>query len=142
MVYPEFDFRTPRTGMKMGKPGLTARVRLINLTDRTVINAVPHEIRKLVQKLFFAGGATSNQNRKGTADQRMDDQLRRIKEVAHAYGVAGFVSPRLVLNREDVKDPANEVWVGLYDLGDLSELVRICEGDEQLAARRLEGFSV
>jgi hypothetical protein len=102
---------------------------------------VPHEIRKLVQKLFFAGGATSNQNRKQNADQRMDDQLQRIRQVGHAYGVAGFISPKLVLNKEDVRDDQNEVWVGLYDLGDLSEFVRICEGDEQLAARRLVGFS-
>ena len=140
--YPTFPYRLPRTGMRLGQPGMTAKVRIINLTDRTVLNILPNEIRSLVRKLFFAGGATSNQGKRQSAEQRMNEQLTRIKDVAYAYAVAGFVEPKLVLSPEDIKDPEKEAYVGQIDLGDLTEFVRICEGDEQLAARRLEGFSV
>lgn len=140
LVYPTFPMHLPRTGMKLGKPNLTAQVRLINLADRVVVDALPGDIRKIVQRLFFAQPA--NQRGKGTADSRMENTLKRVKEVAYAYGVAGFVEPKLVLRREDIKDSEREAWVGTIDLGDLQEFVRICEGDEQLAARRLEGFSL
>lgn len=140
LTYPEFDMHLPRTGMKLGKPNLTAKVRIINLADRTILNTLPLDVRRIVQRLFFAGDA--NTRNKGNVEVRMEKTLDRVRETAHAYGCAGFVEPRLVLHKGDVKDPERESWVGAIDLGDLQEFIRICEGDEQLAARRLEGFSV
>jgi hypothetical protein len=137
--YPEFPFKLTQLSIQMGET-MTAQVRIINLTDRALIESVPVEVRNLVQKLFFAG--SQQQKGKPNATQRMADTMRRVKETAYAYGCAGFVTPQLVLRPEDVKDPSVQAWVGSIPLHDLTEYVRICEGDDQLAKRRLEGFSL
>jgi hypothetical protein len=133
--YPEFDMALHQTGINMGVD-VTARVRLVNLTDKALVGAQPVEVRKLIQKLFFS----NTPQRRGNAGPRMEEQMQRMKEVGYAYGVAGFVSPRLVLRKEEIRDPENEAWVGSIALHDLMEFTRICEGDDQLAKRRLAGF--
>jgi hypothetical protein len=136
-----FLFRLTHTGIREGED-IAAEVRLVNLTDRALLSQVPAEVRQIVQKLFFSG--TANQRgtpKKETSERRMDNQLKRLKEVGYAYGVAGFVNPKLVMRPEDVKDPEKETWVGNIELADLTEFSRICEGDDQLAKRRLESFS-
>jgi hypothetical protein len=139
--YPEFPFYCAKTSMRLGKP-FTAQVRLINLADRAVVGTLAPNVRKLVMKLFFSGsGQTSNQRKQGNTEVQAETTMKRVKEVAYAYGCAGFLSPRLVLERGDVRDPEKEAWVGSLDLGDLQEFLRICEGDDVLAARRLDGFS-
>jgi len=121
---------------------LVAKVRLVNLTDKAMLDQVPREIRAIVQKLFFTG--TPNQRgrkqERETPEQRMDAQLKRMKEVGYAYGVAGFLEPKLVLNPADADPDRGTLWVGDIELADLTAFVRICEGDDQLAARQLEEF--
>ena len=139
--YPEFPMYCAKTSMRLGRP-FTAQVRLVNLADRAVMGTLAPNVRKLVMKLFFAGsGTTSNRNKPGNTEVQAESTMKRVKEVAYAYGCAGFIEPRLVLERGDVRDPEKEAWVGSVDLGDLQEFMRICEGDDVLAARRLEGFS-
>jgi hypothetical protein len=141
--FPEFRFALHQTSINVGEPGsLFARVRIINLTDRSLINSVPVEVRDIVQRLFFAGSGNQRGNaNRGGSRLRMEQSLTRLREVGYAYGVAGFIEPRLVMRKEDVKDPEKEAWVGSIALHDLTEFSRICEGDDQLAARRLERFS-
>ena len=142
--YPTFRMILHQTTINLweqtGGQTQYAEVRLVNLTDRALIGSLPTEVRKLVERLFFAGSANQRGNRK--AENRMKEGLDRLREIGHAYGVAGFVQPRLVLHKDHVQDPENEVWVGAIALHDLTEFSRICEGDDQLAARRLEGFSL
>ena len=117
-----------------------ARVRIVDLSDKALVGTLPAEVRKLIERLFFGGSANQRGNRNKPGAARMDEGLNRMRDVAYAYGCAGFVEPRLVMRPEDVKDPDKEVWVGAIALHDLTEFTRICEGDEQLAKRRLEGF--
>lgn len=135
-----FLFPLVQTGIKHSQD-MYAEVRLVNLLDRATLNQVVPEVRALVQKLFFAGEANQRGNqKKETTEQRMNRQMTRLKEVGYAYGVAGFVNPKLVMRPEDVRDPDKETWVGNIELADLTEFVRICEGDDQLAKRRLQSF--
>ncbi len=139
-----FPFRLTHTGMKRGKK-ITAEVKLVNLTDRATLKAVPGEIREMVMKLFFsgAGNQRGRKQEKETPQMRMDRQLQRMKDVGYAYGVAGFVNPQLVMNME-YENPNSDppkVHVSRIDLADLTAFARICEGDDELAARQLEDFS-
>lgn len=136
--YPVWPFLLNSTSIKLGRKR-TAQVRIINLTDRALINSVPVEIRSLVQKLFFSNAGARLDKMKGEA--KMHAQMQRMKEVAYAYGCAGFVEPELKLRKEDITDPEKQAWVGSVALNDLLEFVRICEGDDKLASDRLEGFS-
>lgn len=135
-----FMMRLHQTSINIGEDAY-AEVRIVNLTDRALIGTLPANVRKLIERLFFSG--TPSQRGLNKSETRMNTGLKRFEEICYAYGCAGFVSPRLVLRPEDVTDPENEVWVGsgAIALHDLSEFNRICEGDDQLAARRLEGFS-
>jgi hypothetical protein len=135
-----FLFPLVQTGIKHGQD-MYAEVRLVNLLDRATLNQVVPEVRALVMKLFFAGEANQRGNRKKESpEQRMESQMRRLKDIGYAYGVAGFINPKLVMRPEDVRDPDKETWVGSVELADLTEFVRICEGDDQLAKRRLQSF--
>lgn len=136
---PEFNFYCHQTTINLGLTDrFFARVRIVNLADRALVGTLPNEIRDIVQKLFFAGSGGRPQQFNGRA--RMDQGLSRSKEIAFAYGCAGFIEPRLVLRPDLVRDPENEAWVGTIALHDLQEFMRICEGDDGLAARRLERF--
>lgn len=139
-LHPIWKFHLHQTSIQMGDP-FYAQVRIVNLTDKTLIGTLPQEVRRLIENLFFAGQVDQRGKKKG-AEQRMAEGLSRIKQIGYAYGCAGFVDPKLVLRPEDVRDPEKEVWVGAIQLHDLTEFSRICEGDDALAARRLEGFSV
>lgn len=135
-----FLFKLIHTGINHGEDRY-AEVRLVNLTDRAMLSQVPVSVRQTVQKLFFSGNANQRgSQRKETSEEKMEAQLKRLKEVGYAYGVAGFVTPKLVMNPGDVRDPEKETWVGNIALADLTEFSRICEGDDQLAKRRLESF--
>jgi hypothetical protein len=135
-----FLFPLSQTGIKHGQD-MYAEVRLVNLLDRATLNTVAPEVRQIVQRLFFAGEANQRgSNKKESPEQRMERQMKRLKEVGYAYGAAGFVNPRLVMRPEDVRDPNKETWVGNIELADLTEFVRICEGADVLAKRRLQSF--
>jgi hypothetical protein len=136
--YPLMKFYMNQTSIKLGQP-FTATVRIVNLTDRTILNVQPRHIQDLVHRLVFSGqNATPvRQNVREKDDQTLD----RAKELCYAYAVAGFVEPRLVLRKEEIKDPTKEAWVGKVAYSDLNEFMRICEGSDELAARRLSLFS-
>lgn len=117
-----------------------AEVKLVNLTDKTLLGAVPHNVRDLIERLFFSAPANQRGNKPGAKKARTDQTAARIRDVGYSYGCAGFVSPRLVLTPEEADPDNNVVWVGDIPLHDLTEYARICEGDDALAARRLEPF--
>jgi hypothetical protein len=140
-MHPVRTMRLHQASIQYGQP-FSAEVRIVNLTDKTLIGTLPFEVRRIVEKLFFGGQGSGNPRKQKSGQQRLDEGLQRVKEVGYAYGCAGFVNPRLVLRPEDVKDPEKEAWVGTIPLHDLTEFSRICEGDDKLAARRLEPFPV
>jgi hypothetical protein len=130
-----FNFKLNHMSILMGEP-MTARVRIVNLVDRSLLKTLPSDVRKLCFKLFFGTTAPSTKN----DEAKYNAQLDRLEDVVHAYGCAGFLEPRLVLTPQDIKNPEEEMWVGDIPLADLQEWMRICEGDDALAARRLEEF--
>lgn len=136
--YPLMWFYCAQTSIARGK-SFEAQVRVINLTDRSILNTQPRHIQDLVHRLVFSGQNKGpvRQNQRDADDKTLD----QAKELTMAYAVAGFVVPRLVLRKEDVKDPTQEAWVGKVAYSDLNEFMRICEGAEELAARRLRLFS-
>jgi hypothetical protein len=117
-----------------------AEVKLVNLTDKTLLGAVPHNVREMIERLFFSAPASQRGN-KANKRIRTDQTASRIRDVGYAYGCAGFVNPKLVLTEAEADPDNNVVWVGDIPLHDLTEYARICEGDDALAARRLEPFS-
>jgi hypothetical protein len=140
LANPEFNMYLHQTTINLGNVDkFYARVRVVNLADRAVVGTLPAEVREIVQQLFFGNQRRPNQGFSGKG--QMDQGLERSRRIAYAYGIAGFLAPRLVLQPKDVRDPDNETWVGNIALHDLQEFMRICEGDDQLAARRLESFS-
>jgi hypothetical protein len=132
-------YRLHQTSINMGGDPIYAVVKIINLTDRTLIGILPMDVRRAVERLFFAGENPARNKQKGNM-QRMEEGLQRVKQIGYVYGCAGFVDPQLVMTPQDVKDPEKQAWVGSIALHDLTEFSRICEGDEALAARRLEPF--
>jgi len=136
-AYPVIPFKLVQTSIREQQQ-LMADVRIINLTDRTILDMQPHKVRELIDRLFFN---TNTSPVKVTGKQRTNQNLDRLKEICYAYGCAGFVSPKLVLSQTE-EDLENDIlWVGRIALADLHEFWRICEGADDLAARRLEGFS-
>jgi hypothetical protein len=131
-----FNFKLNHMSILMGEP-VTARVRIVNLVDRSLLKTLPSEVRKLCFKLFFGN---QNSTRAKNDEVKYDQQLDRLEDILHAYGCAGFLEPRLVLKPEEVRNPEEEMWVGDIPMADLQEWMRICEGDDALAARRLEEF--
>jgi hypothetical protein len=131
-----------QTSIERGEPTY-AEVRIVNLTDKALLGSMPTGVRKLVERLFFAGEANQRGAKNKVAENRMRQGLRRLEEIGHAYAVAGFVEPRMVLTQEEAEADPDAIWVGsdLIKLHDMTEFSRICEGDDQLAERRLEGFS-
>lgn len=132
------EFKMHQLSVEMGFP-VTAKVRLVNLTDRALLTELPTNVREQAQKLFFSTG-NANQKKK-SAVAEMENTAERIRKVAQTYGCAGFVDPKLVLTQAEEDEEKNILWVQRIPLHDLQEFTRICEGDDQLASRRLERFS-
>lgn len=132
-----FDFKLHHTSLLLGEP-VVARVKIVNLIDKTLLVGLQSDVRQLVQKLFFSGGTA--QGKKGNAVSEMDKTATRLRETAFAYGCAGFISPKLVLKKEDARPADDILWAGSIELHDLQEFVRICEGEDTLAERRLQRF--
>lgn len=131
-----FEFKLNHASILKGEP-VVALVRIVNLVDRSLLKTLPMEVRKLCHKLFFGNqGPTRPKNDEAKYDQQLD----RLEDILHAYGCAGFLEPRLVLTPQEVRNPEEEMWVGEIPMADLQEWMRICEGDDALAARRLEEF--
>lgn len=140
LANPVFNLYLHQTTINMGlTERFYAKVRIVNLADRALVGTLPDDVRELIERLFFRGEQRRPAGFSGK--QRMETGLSRSEQIARAYGCAGFISPRLMLHESDVRDPENETWVGNIALHDLQEFMRICEGDDQLAARRLEQFS-
>lgn len=133
-----FLYNCHQTSIKRGEK-VTVVAKIVNLTDRSLFGSYPVEVRDLVQKLFFS--AEPQGAKKDPPKIRMEKQLKRLEELGHAYGVAGFVEPKFCLRQQDEDAERGVVWIGRIELHDLTEFSRICEGDEALAARRLEPFS-
>lgn len=136
-------FKCHQTSISRGEP-VYAEVRIVNLTDKTLIGTLPHGVRKLIERLFFAGEVSSKGAKHKVAENRMRQGLSRLEEIGHAYAVAGFVQPRMVLTKEEADADPEALWVGDPNgikLHDMTEFSRICEGDDNLAERRLEKFS-
>jgi hypothetical protein len=131
-----------QTSVDRGEPTY-AEVRIVNLTDKALIGSMPVGVRKLIERLFFAGETANQRGKQRAAENRMRQGLTRLEEIGHAYAVAGFVNPRMVLTQAEADADPDAIWVGsgLIKLHDMTEFSRICEGDDQLAERRLEGFS-
>lgn len=117
---------------------VTAQVKLVNLTDRALLTELPTPVKTLAQKLFFSGQASQVKHKSKLAE--MEATATRIKNIARAYGCAGFLDPKLVLTEEE-EARGEGIFVDRIPLHDLQEFMRICEGDEQLAERRLTRFS-
>lgn len=132
------DFKLHQMSVAAGYT-VTAKVRLVNLTDRHLLTDLPTNVRELAQKLFFRGESAGA--KKPNKKVEMENQSIRVRDIARAYGCAGFLEPRLVLDQKDENTENNVLWVDRIPLHDLQEFMRICEGDDQLAARRLERFS-
>lgn len=135
--YPIMNFQLVHTSIR-ARQKLVAKVRVISLTERAVLDVQPKDVRELVHRLLFSNNQAPV---KVTGLARDDQAMDRLKELCYVYACAGFVEPRLVLRKENVRDPETEAWVGSIALPDLHEFYRICEGDDNLAARRLEEFS-
>ena len=131
-----------QTSISRGEPTY-AEVRIVNLTDKTLIGTLPAGVRKLIERLFFAGEVSGRGAKHKVAENRMRQGLSRLEEIGYAYAVAGFVEPRMVLTQEEADADPDAIWVGsgAIKLHDMTEFSRICEGDDNLAERRLEGFS-
>jgi hypothetical protein len=142
---PYFKFRLSQASMEAaarGEPEEFAVVRLVNLTDRMQTRELAHDVDALVQNLFFQGERMNQDaQKKKSKEQRMAEVQKRTREVAYAYGCAGFVKPKLVLTREQAREDEGIYFVGDVPLADLTEFVRVCEGNEELAASRLTAFS-
>ena len=122
-----------------GPEEVFAEVRIVNLTDRSLTNQTANNVDALIRKLFYSNDRKPV-GQKQDSKQNMAEVQRRTREVAHAYGCVGFVNPRLVLTQEEENISEGIYWVERIPLNDLSEFVRMCEGNEELAASRLSAF--
>jgi hypothetical protein len=132
-----FIYNCHQTSIQRGEK-VQVVARMVNLTDRAQYGLFSAEVREIVQRLYFTAD-TANQ-KKDPPKIRMEKQLKRLEEMGHAYGVAGFVEPKFCLREQDEDAEKGIAWIGRIALHDLTEFSRICEGDEALAARRLEPF--
>lgn len=132
------DFKLHQMSVKAGYP-VTARVRLVNLTDRHLLTELPTNVREIAHKLFFTNTPAGQKKPNKTIE--MENQGKRVTDIARAYGCAGFLDPKLVWEQKDERLDQNIFWVGRIPLHDLQEFMRVCEGDDALAARRLDRFS-
>lgn len=134
---PEFDMHLYQTSLRVGHR-VNARVKIVNLADRALLDTLPVVLRRRVAELFFSD--TGRPPTRIDPMGNMDRGTKRNREVANAYACAGFIDPHLVMTQDEVRDPERDLWVEAVSLHDRLEYVRICEGDEGLAARRLDAF--
>lgn len=121
------------------KKEVFAEVVIVNLTDRALTRNVSNPVDAMIRKLFYSNDRKPV-GQKNDSRQNMSEVQRRTQEVAYTYACVGFVNPRVVLTEEEENISENILWAGRFPLNDLSEYVRMCEGNEELAASRLSAF--
>jgi hypothetical protein len=122
-----------------GPKEVFAEVRIVNLTDRALTQNTSNPVDAMIRKLFYSNDRKPVGQNKDSR-QNMSEVQRRTREVAYVYACVGFVNPRVCLTEEEENISEGIYWAGRFPLNDLSEFVRMCEGNEELAASRLSAF--
>lgn len=131
-----FTMRLNRSSLEAGED-INVVVRIPNFADRAVIKDLPKDIQKKVADLMFSNAAGTPNRFDSLAN--MDRTTKRGKEVANLYTVVGWVEPRAYFTQEEA-DRNGGVFVEDIPYEDRWDLVRIVDGNDDLASRRITPF--
>lgn len=132
-----FEFPLEATSSLFGQE-MVARVRKISLSERMVIDALPHDVQQLVWDVIKTAQAEEKNPsaQKALESTTLEDYLSNLggnMTVMKKAACAAFIYPRLVMTRAELpatQDPDNPVWlVDHIDNGDLIRLWNWINGE-------------
>lgn len=121
------------------RTGGYARVRLLSIQDRAAIGRLPQAMQNKVNKMLTSGAQNNGRIQTNDILKTLDDKT----DVADAFCVIGFITPRLVATPDEV-DPNDPycMWVGDLHVDERNGYLMHVMNIEGVQAKKLEPFRI